>query len=107
MLRKVEFQHGDVIFFREKKVGKDFKEVEIKDNYIIEKGEGVHTHFISSVKDLKVFENAKKEIALLVTTPVEIDHEEHGSKLIRPGILEKGIENEYDSEKDEERKTMD
>lgn len=103
----MRFQHGDVLLVKIDKISRGAKKVEVKDGFILERGEGVHTHFLPSVDGVDVFENTKKEIELLVTTPTKIDHEEHGVKILPPGIYRKEIENEYDAEKDEAFKTRD
>jgi hypothetical protein len=106
MNRKV-YQHGDVLIVKIDKISEGSKKIEVKDGFVLERGEGAHTHFFPSVAGMDVFENTKKEIELLVTAPTKIDHEEHGVKILPPGIYRKEIENEYDAETDESRKTQD
>jgi hypothetical protein len=103
----MRFQHGDVILVSIEKISDGAKQIKINAGFVVEKGEGIHTHVLKTVEGVSVFENTKKEIEMLVTTPTEIDHEEHGSKLIPPGIWKKEIENEYDAELDESFKTKD
>ena len=103
----MRFQHGDVILVSIEKVSEGAEKINIAPGYVVERGEGAHTHVLKSVEGVSVFENTKREIEMLVTVPVEIDHEEHGTKLIPPGIWKKEIENEYDAEADEAVKTQD
>lgn len=103
----MRYQHGDVILVKIENLSDDAKEIKIKDGYVVERGEGVHTHVLTSVEGVRVFETTKKQIEMLVTTPTKIDHEEHGVKIIPPGIYRKVIENEYDAEANEAVKTRD
>jgi len=99
-------QHGDVLLYKVDTIPQDCKQVKAKNGFILEKGEGVHTHVIEKVDGLEVYEK-DGVVFLKVDSPVELDHEEHGVKVIEPGIYRKEIENEFDYESEESRKTQD
>jgi hypothetical protein len=109
--------HGDVNFEEVSEVPKDAKKIKIYEGFIVEKGEGVHTHtlkrmdnkktaFIDDeveafVKDNTIYFNIKQPGV------VGIDHEEHKTKPFTPKIIKKSIEREYDANSDSERKVRD
>lgn len=103
---KVYAQHGDVLLYQVDAIPEGSKQIKVKNGFILEKGEGVHTHVITKVDDLEVYDK-DGVIYLKVEAPTELDHEEHGVKVIEPGIYRKEIENEFDYESEESRKTMD
>jgi|WetSurSiteA1Bulk_404760.scaffolds.fasta_scaffold51155_1 hypothetical protein len=103
----MRFQHGDVILVKIEEISPGATKIKVEDGFVLERGEGVHTHFFPSVKGMDVFETTKKQIEMLVAIPTKIDHEEHGVKTLYPGIYRKEIENEYDAETDEAYKTKD
>lgn len=103
---KVTNQHGDVIFQKVDSIPQGLKKQKAKKNFIIEKGEGVHTHtFIDG--DCEIFISDSGEIYLQAKTPITIDHEEHKQMVIEPGIYKKVIEREFDYETMESRRTID
>lgn len=103
----MRIQHGDVILVKIDAISEGSKKLKVSDGYVLERGEGVHTHVLKTVEGVDVFETTKKEIELLVTKPIVLDHKEHGVKVIQPGIYRKVTENEYDAETDETFKTRD
>jgi hypothetical protein len=105
---KMKYQHGDVVF-----VAVDEKEIEgingkkVTIGYVVEKGEGVHTHVITKCDDVMMYEK-NGVLYLKANSDVVIDHEEHKEKVLPKGkVYKKYIENEYDAEKDESFKTRD
>ena len=84
----------------EKFVGK-----KVKPGFVVEKGEGVNTHTI--VEGDCEFDIVDGVLWLKVNTPTKIDHEEHHEQTLAPGIVYKEIENEFDYEEMESRKTLD
>jgi hypothetical protein len=103
----MRFQHGDVILVQESSLPKDAKFKKVENGFVVEKGEGVHVHVIEKTEGLEAHTDKNGILWLKVNSPVKIDHEEHGIKIIQPGIYRKEIENEYDAEADETRKTQD
>jgi hypothetical protein len=95
--------HGDVNFHEDKLP--DVKGVKISKGFVIERGEGVHSHTLVE-GDVDMYMDGDT-MYLKVNTPAVITHEEHGPMTIEPGIYRKEIENEYDAESDEARKTQD
>jgi len=94
---KITHQHGDVILVKIDKLPDNAKETEVKNSFVVEKGEGIHTHVIHDTKHLKVF-MSNEEMYLKVLKDLKIDHEEHGVQTITPGIYKKKIERQYDYE---------
>lgn len=103
---KIYAQHGDVLLVKVAEIPNDAKKLKIKNGFIVEKGEGVHTHILKDVKGIEVYEK-DGVLYLKVESPTELDHEEHHVKVLEPGIYRKEIENEFDYEDMEARKTRD
>ena len=119
-MKKISNQHGDVILEVVNEIPKEAKRVKVQDGFVVEKGEGIHTHILR-----KKMPCAKRQIAVAeidedveiyqisdtmyikVLKPVNIDHEEHGIQTLEPGIYKKNIEREYSYEQNEERRVID
>ena len=99
-------QHGDVLLKKTTTIPKNSKKIKIKNGFIVEKGEGVHTHVINDVKNLEVYMSGE-DMYLNVLKELEIDHEEHGIQKIQPGIYKKEIERQFDYENEIERRVLD
>lgn len=107
-MNKINNQHGDLILVNVDQIPKDAKKVKnLKRGYILERGEGVHTHILEDVEGVEVFETAKGDIYVRVSKPVRINHEEHGIQTLQPGIHKKQIERVFDYESMEARKVID
>jgi len=106
-MEKVKYQHGDLLLKEIKSIPAGAKKISIGESFIIEKGEGVHTHLLET-KGVEVYE---KEGTLFVKTgnkKVELTHEEHGKQVLEPNrIYRKEIEREFDYENMEARNTQD
>lgn len=102
---KVINQHGDCIFVKTE-LPENAKMKKAKKGFVIEKGEGVHTHTLFA-GDMDIWVDAKGEMFIKANTPCTIDHEEHGKQVIEPGTYKKIIEREWDYESEEARKTQD
>jgi len=101
-------QHGDVIFVKVKNLPEDAREISAKKGYIIEKGEGLHTHTLAAEKDVKLYQTSNGTLYMQVFKKTDVlDHEEHGLQTYEPGIYRKMIELEYDAETNETRRTKD
>jgi len=105
-MKKVINQHGDLILYAVEKIPAGAKKIEVKNGFIIERGEGVHTHIFPDVKGIEVYEKDGKTY-VKVGDITYIDHEEHGNQTITPGIKEKGIERVFDYESMEARNVID
>lgn len=111
-MKSIEGQHGDVILEHIDCISSDAKKIDSSDGFVVERGEGIHTHTLSALH--KSEENDAFEVWMInddmiikVKKPSVIDHEEHGKKVLQPGIYKKVIEREFDYEKEIERKVID
>ena len=107
-MNKVYGQHGDVIFHEVKEVPERAKKVEIFSGFVVERGEGVHTHCLvtDDVSKVSAYE-LDGVLYLHVKEDVQIDHEEYKLRTLKPGIYKKVIEREFDYEDMESRNTRD
>ena len=76
-MNKVRNQHGDVIMALVDEIPKDAKQLKINNGWVLEHGEGVHTHCIDDVSGVKVYEK-NGEIYVSVDKSISLSHEEHG-----------------------------
>jgi len=120
-MRKIENQHGDVLLEKVSEIPSDAKRLNFIDGFILEKGEGVHTHILtrrccveSPIKlkqikdDVEVYSiNDTMYIKVKKGSEIILDHEEHGKQILKEGIYKKHIEREYDYEANEERRVID
>lgn len=105
-MNKVENQHGDVILHKIDEIPSDAKRIDVSPGFILERGEGVHTHIFPDVSGIEVSEK-DRNIYVHVTKKTVIDHEEHGKQTILPGKYVKDIERVWDYETEEARKVQD
>ena len=124
-MKDVKHQHGDVILEKVQSIPEAAKKVKVSDGFVIEKGEGIHTHVLrqrkpccavkeglsprklnSMMNKVEVYEIGD-EMYIKVKKSVDLDHEEHGIQTLEPGIYKKSIEREYDYEANEERRVLD
>ena len=127
-MKKIENQHGDVLLEKVLEIPSDAKKVIAENEFVIEKGEGVHCHILRqktpcarkvAIKDgisptelnsmmdfVEVYE-VKDTMYIKVKKEVNLYHEEHGIQTLEPGIYKKGIEREYSYEQNEERRVTD
>lgn len=105
-MRIIKQQHGDVILEAVDAIPETAKKVEIKDGFVLERGEGVHTHVFPDVEGIEVYED-NGNTYVRVSRPTKIDHEEHGLRTVRPGTYKKRIEAVWDYETEEARKVVD
>lgn len=105
-MNKVSNQHGDLLMVEVTTIPHGAKPVKIKDGFVIERGEGVHTHIFPDVSGIEVFEK-DNETYVRVSKKTQLDHEEHGRQTIKPGVYKKRIERVWDYESEEARKVID
>ena len=106
-MNKITNQHGDLLFVKIESIPESAKKVEkLKKGYVLERGEGVHTHILEDVQGVEVFED-RGEIYVRVSKPVKINHEEHGIQVLEPCIHKKRVERVWDYEATEARKVID
>lgn len=125
-MKKISNQHGDVVLQRVIEIPKEAKKIKVDEGFIVEKGEGIHTHILKkksqkkvAVKDgisplemnsmmdlVEVYEKGE-DMYIKVKETVCIDHEEHGIQTLEPGIYKKNIEREFDYENEIERRVLD
>ena len=103
---KIANQHGDLLLEAVDSIPKGAKRVEVHNGYVMERGEGVHTHIVPDVEGIEVYE-VGGEIFVRVNKQTELDHEEHGRQIVKPGIYRKRIERVWDYEATEARRTID
>lgn len=103
---KVTNQHGDLILVYVDELPKGAKAFKPKKGYVLERGEGVHTHVLEDVAGVTVVEK-DGDIYVRVTKPTRINHEEHGFQTLAPGVYKKRIEKVWDYETEEARKVID
>jgi hypothetical protein len=124
-MKKVVNQHGDVILEAVKAIPEGAKQLKVVSGFVLEKGEGIHTHILKSKKvitcakevplnlkdsneDFEVWQiNDDMYIKVKNGKQVILDHEEHGKQILTPGIYKKNIEREYSYEDNEERRVID
>lgn len=104
-MNKIENQHGDLLL-QIAEIPKDAKRIEAKNGFVIERGEGVHTHIFPDVSGIEVFER-NGEIYVRVNKQTKLDHEEHGIQTLKPGVYKKNIERVFDYNEMEARKVID
>lgn len=106
-MEKVIHQHGDLLLIKIVEIPKTAKKVEnLKSGYILERGEGIHTHILEDVEGVDVYEE-NGEIYVRVNSQARINHEEHGIQILKPGVYKKTIERVWDYETEEARKIID
>lgn len=106
-MNKINNQHGDLLLVNITEIPGTAKKVKnLKKGYVLEHGEGVHTHILEDIEGVEVFED-KGDIYVRVSKPVRINHEEHGIQTLQPGIHKKIIERVYDYETQEARRVID
>lgn len=105
-MKKITNQHGDVIIERVKFIPNNCRKVNAKNGFIVEKGEGIHTHIIPDVSNVEIFTD-DETIYFNVLKEIEISHEEHGVQVITPGTYKKHIERQFDYENEIERRVLD
>ena len=105
-MNKVKNQHGDLILVEVEGIPKGAKKLDVKPGFIIERGEGVHTHIFPDVSGIEVFEK-DGDTYVRVSQQTQLDHEEHGYQTVLPGVYKKRIERVFDYENMEARKVID
>lgn len=103
---KIQNQHGDLLLEKIDDIPKGAKRVEVSNGYVLERGEGVHTHILEDVSGVEVYEK-DGQTYVHVVQPTKINHEEHGLQPVLPGKYKKRIERVWDYEAEESRRTID
>lgn len=107
-MEKINNQHGDLLLVETSDIPKTAKKVKnLQKGYVLERGEGVHTHILEDVEGVEVFEDKSGDIYVRVSKPTRINHEEHGIQILKPGIHKKRVERVFDYESMEARKVID
>lgn len=105
-MRKIAFQHGDVLGIIVDEIPKGAKKLDVQDGFILERGEGVHTHIFPDVSGIEVYEH-EGQTYVRVSKETFITHEEHGNQAVKTGIYRKQIEKVWDYEEMEARRVID
>ena len=105
-MNRIAFQHGDVVPIIVEEIPKGAKRIKIDSGFILERGEGVHTHVFEDIEGIDVYEKGG-EIYVHVKKPSVIDHAEHGPQVVQPVKFKKNIERCFDYETMEARRTID
>ena len=105
---KVFGQHGDVGLHQVKSIPIWAKKLKTINGFVVERGEGIHTHTLvcDDVSKVDLYD-LEGTLYLHVKKDVQIYHEEHKLKTLTPGIYKKVLEREWDYESEESRKTQD
>lgn len=106
-MEKIAIIHGDVTLYEAKEIPTGAKKVEWKPGFILEKGEGVHTHTIETECEIYLDEKTGRMYLKELSDPIKISHEEHGIQTIPAKIIYKDLEQEFDYENMESRNTRD
>lgn len=105
-MEKIANQHGDVFLVLIDEIPLGAKEIKINNGWVLERGEGVHTHCIDDISGVKVYEK-DGDIFVQVDKATTLSHEEHGVQILQPGIHKKKVERVWDYEKEEARQVID
>lgn len=103
---KIDNQHGDVLLERINEIPEDAQRVPVTKGYVLERGEGIHTHIFPDVEGIEVYEK-NGDIYVRVHQQTILDHEEHGTQTVMPGTYRKRIERVWDYESQEAKKVVD
>ena len=108
-MNKVVMCHGDVTLYEAQSIPKTAKKIDWKPSFVLEKGEGVHTHTIENECEIYLDEVSGRMYLKEIGEKIKIDHEEHKIQTIKSdtGIVYKEIEQEFDYESMEARNTRD
>lgn len=106
-MEKIVLCHGDVTLYEAKEIPATAKKLEWKKGFILEKGKGAHTHTIENECEIYLDEKNGRMYLRELSSPIEINHEEHGLKTIPAKIVYKDLEQEFDYEIMESRNTKD
>ncbi len=108
MLKKICGQHGDVVWEEVDSIPDGAKSLGVKKGFVLERGEGIHTHVLEDIDGVEIFEK-DGDIFVRVKEKLTHNHEEHGLQVLRPKtkIIKKRIERVFDYEAMEERKVID
>ena len=123
-MKKMTGFHGDVSWELVDSIPVEAKKLKVFDGFVVEKGEGVHTHTIRRVcacaksaetplklkevsEDFEVY-SINDTLFIKVKKGTVTDHEEHGPAVMRANTIhKKNIERSYDYEANEERRVLD
>ena len=107
-MEKIYAQQGDVILVEVKEIPAAAKAIKLSGNFIVERGEGVHTHVIEEkhLGKLDAYE-LNGVMYLRVKEDVPMVHEEHGTTKVFLRKIYKRMEREFDYESMEARQTQD
>lgn len=103
---KIANQHGDLLLEEIDGIPQGARRIKIENGYVLERGEGIHTHVFPDVEGIEVYEK-DGQIYVRVGRKTELDHEEHGRQIVKPGTYKKRIERVWDYESQESRRTVD
>lgn len=105
-MKKIENQHGDLLLEIVDRIPSGAKRLKVESGFVLERGEGIHTHIFPDVSGIEVFEK-DGETYVRVSKKTQLDHEEHGKQTVMPGVYRKRIERVFDYEKLEARNVID
>ena len=110
-MQKILVQQGDCIIRACGEIPEEAKRVKLQGNvFVVLKGEGVNTHELQSQTleaDCEIYQK-EDTLYLKIKNDVPLVHQEHGTNILRGGLLgEIIIEREFDYERMEARNTQD
>ena len=103
-MKKVYGIHGDVTLVKINELPKGLNQIKFVKDFVLERGEGVHTHIVKD--ECELFEK-DGVIYLKADEQIRLDHEEHGVQVLEPGIYRKEMERNFDYEEMEARQVID
>ena len=108
-MEKIVLIHGDVTLYEAKSIPKTAKKISWEPGFVMEKGEGVHTHTIENDCDIYLDEKSGRMYFKEKAEKIQVNHEEHKLQTINSptGIVYKDLEREFDYESMEARNTQD
>lgn len=106
-MEKIVIIHGDVTLYEVTEIPATAKRIPWNKGFILEKGEGAHTHTIENECEIYLDEATGRMYLKELSAPIQINHEEHGVQTIPAKIVYKDLEQEFDYESMEAINTRD
>ena len=107
---KIYTQQGDCILEEVEKVPENAKKLIVKNSFVVERGEGVHTHCLVADKLTDKVDIYEADGTYYISTNEDVNlvHEEHGTTVLPARRkFRKVVERVFDYEQMESRKVID
>ena len=108
-MEKIVLIHGDVTIYETSSIPATAKKVSWKKGFVVERGEGVHTHVLENECEVYVDETTGRMYFKQLEEAPQVNHEEHGLRTIKTdtGISYTDLERVFDYEDMEARNVID